>query len=149
MSQQHTPYWTEDVVMAYLKDAAAIHRRLPEVQVPGYFTLWPETLKDDWARLYDQVNGKPRLGPPMPPEVTYQEQVMEWLRLLGPEHQKIVWMRANRIPWKILVAEFGRCRTTLWSETKFCCSRMASRLNAIDREGARFRNLRERAVATA
>ena len=43
--------WTDKMVMAYLEEAADIHRRLPPVTVQGYFNLWPETLKDDWTRL--------------------------------------------------------------------------------------------------
>ena len=54
--------WTDKMVMAYLEEAADIHRRLPPVTVQGYFNLWPETLKDDWKRLYDSVNAKTRLA---------------------------------------------------------------------------------------
>ena len=140
-------YWNEPLVLSYLREAAAIHRRLPEVRVPSYFTLWPDTLKENWERLYDQVNGISRLGPPMPPEVTFQEEVMEWLRLLSPEHQQIVWMRANRIPWKILVAEFGRSKTTLWRELSYCLNRIAARLNAVDEQGTRYRELRGRILS--
>ena len=123
-------YWTERMVMAYLEDAASIHRRLPEVKVAGYFSLWPETMKDDWTRLHDAVNGHDRLGSPMPPEVTYHEEIMGWLRWLNPETQQIVWMRANCIPWKILVDEFGKSKTTLWREQSNGLIRIASILNA-------------------
>lgn len=123
-------HWNEKLVMAYLEDAADIHRRLPQVKVDGYFTLWPETLKDDWTRLYDAVNGKNRLASPMPHEVTFHEEVMKWLRYLDRYQQQIVWMRANSIPWKILVDEFGKSKSTLWRENKYALIRIASILNA-------------------
>lgn len=114
MPTQH--HWNEKIVMAYLEDAAAIHRRLPEVKVAGYFSLWPETMKDDWTRLYDVVNGTSRLGPPMPREVSYHEEIMKWLRWLERHEQQVVWMRANRIPWKVLEEQFSKNKTTLWRD---------------------------------
>ncbi len=125
-------HWNEKIVMAHLEEAAAIHRRLPEVKVAGYRCLWPETLRDDWERLYDAVNGANRLGPPMPPEVTYQESVMEWLRWLSPHHQRVVWMRANRIPWKILSDEFDRNKTTLWRDMNKGLTRISTMLCATE-----------------
>lgn len=122
--------WNEKSVMAHLEEAAGIHRRLPEVKVRGYYSLWPETLKDDWHRLYDAMHSKTRLGPPMPPEVTYHEQIMAWLRWLDPYSQKIVWMRANRVPWKIIASAIGKGKTTLWQEMKSSLSLIAAKLNA-------------------
>ncbi len=122
--------WNERIVMAYLQDAAEIHRRLPEVKVSGYYSLWPETMKDDWERLYDAVNGRSRHGPPSAREVTYHEEIMEWLRWLERPQQQIVWMRANRIPWKVLVEQFGKSKTTLWREANYGLFRIASILSA-------------------
>lgn len=129
MSRIRRQHWNERIVMAHLEEAAAIHRRLPEVKVGGYFSLWPETIKDDWTRLYDMVNGSNRLGPPMPAEVTYHEEIMDWLRWLDRPQQQIVWMRANHIPWKILVAELGKSKTTLWREQTFALIRISAILS--------------------
>ena len=122
--------WTDKMVMAYLEEAAAIHRRLPPVTVQGYFNLWPATLKDDWERLYDTVNSKTRLGSPMPSEVTYHENIMTWLRWLDPYNQKLVWMRANRIPWKIVEAKLGRGKTALWQDYKGAIALLTGKLSA-------------------
>lgn len=126
--------WTMRTVSAHLEEAASIHRRLPTVRVPGYHTLWPEALRDDWERLYDLSNGRSRLGPPMPSEVTYHESVMEWLRWLDPETQKVVWMRANRIPWKVLQEAFGKGKTSLWHQRNGGLQRIAAILG--NREAA-------------
>ena len=141
------PRWDEKMVMAYLRDAAAIHRRLPAVRVQGFRCLWPEPIKDDWSRLTDLVNGRSRLGSPMPPEVTFQETVMEWLRWLERHDQQIVWMRANNIPWKILVDEFGQSKPTLWRRLQSGLADMASRLNQTEDKGQLFSRLRHRAHA--
>lgn len=128
-------HWNEKIVMAHLEEAASIHRRLPEVKVAGYFSLWPETMKDDWTRLYDAVNGRNRMGSPMPHEVTYHEEIMQWLRWLPKSEQQIIWMRANRIPWKSLEHQFDVNRTKLWREMNAGLIRIASILNT-KQEGA-------------
>lgn len=113
MSYVQDTHWNEKIVMAHIEAAANIHRRLPELRVQGYGSLWPETLKDDWERYYDAVHGKTRSGPPMPQEVSYHEEVMDWLRWLACEHQQIIWMRANRIPWKVIVDKMDKSKATL------------------------------------
>jgi len=138
-------YWSENLVMMYLEEAAAIHRRLPAVGVRGHQTLWPTTMQDDWERFYDLINGKTTLGSPMPPEVTFQEKVMDWLPLLERSKQQIVWMRANRIPWKILVDELGRSKPTLWREMRSSLAGISAYLNVLDPKGREFTELRLRA----
>lgn len=130
MHRIRNTHWNEKLVMIYLEDAASIHRRLPEVKVAGYFSLWPETLADDWTRLYDATHGKTRLGSPMPSEVSFHEEVMEWLRWLDRYEQQVVWMRANRIPWKMLTEEFGRSKTTLWRDASRALGRISAALTA-------------------
>lgn len=147
MTIRPTLYWNPKIVMGALMQAAAIHRRMPEVRVQGYFTLWPEAMKDDWERLYDMLNGKSTLGSPFPPEVTYHEEVMEWLRLLERSKQQLLWMRANRVPWKILVDEFGRSKPTLWREMNDSLEVIVRHLNRADVMGDHFRQLRGRAFS--
>ncbi|MBK1883774.1 hypothetical protein JIN85_15250 [Luteolibacter pohnpeiensis] len=140
-----TLYWNEKIVMGYLIQAASIHRRQPEPRVAGYHTLWPPMLRDDWERLYDIIHGPFRMGPPMPAEVTYSERVMEWLGLFDRSRQQIIWMRANRIPWKILVDEFDRSKVSLWRDLSESLSVIKYHLNRIDPKGDDFKALRSRA----
>lgn len=149
MNMKPTLYWSEKIVAGYIIQCASIHRRLPEVRVPGYHTLWPVTMKDEWERLYDMLNGKPTLGSPMPPEVSFSDAVLEWLQLLDRSQQQLVWMRANRVPWKILVEEFGRSKPTLWREHCACLSRIKYHLNRIDPWGEHYRQMRSRANCSA
>lgn len=145
MDVRPTLYWNEKIVMGFLMQAAAIHRRIPEPQVPGYHTLWPPTLVDGWERLYDLLNGRSGLGPPMPAEVTFSDAVMEWLRLLDRPHQQVVWMRANRVPWKILVEELDRSKPTLWRDLNYSLAVIKYHLNRIDPKGEDFKAMRSRA----
>ena len=145
MKAHISPYWDEKLVMAYMEEAAAIHRRLPEVRPAGFRSLWPKTIADDWERLYDMINGKTKLGSPMPAEVTFHEEVMATLRYLERKRQVTVWMRANRIPWKILVDELDRSKQTLWREMRSSLGEIAARLNVLDSDGKKFSRLRSRA----
>ena len=146
MTIRPTLYWNEKIVMGYLMQAANIHRRMPEVRMPGYYSLWSDTMKDKWARLYDTLNGKSTLGSPMPPEVDFQDEVMAWLRLLNRRQQQIVWMRANGVPWKILIDEFGRSKPTLWRELSQCLRQIIVILNRRDPKGNYFQRLRSHAL---
>lgn len=136
------PHWNEKMVMAYLEEAADIHRRLPNVRVLGYHTMWPETMKDDWERLYDMIHGKSRPGSPMPKQVTFSEEIMAWMRWVNRYEQQIIWPRANKIPWKILEGEFGKSKPTLWRDMNSGLIRIASALNARDPDGAYYERLK-------
>lgn len=144
MTIKPTLYWNDKIVMSYLIQAAKIHRRLPGVRPFGYHTLWPPTLQDRWEPLHDLVNGPTTLGSPMPAEVTFSDEVMAWLPQLPREQQQLIWMRANRIPWKVLVDEFGRCKQTLFVRYASGLESLISYLNRKDRKGDYFRQLRLR-----
>ena len=149
MTIKPTLYWNTKIVEGFLIQAADIHRRLPDVRTPGYHSLWPPTLQDEWERLYDAINGRPTLGSPLPAEVSYSEAVMEWLRYVDPPSRQLLWMRANRVPWKILIEEFSRSKPTLWREQTRCLHAIVCHLNREDSLGERFRGLRARAWAMA
>lgn len=148
MTIKPTLYWNEKIVMAYLIQAASIHRRIPEVRVPGYHCLWPVTLQDNWESLHDVVNGRNTLGSPMPSEVTFHEEVMSWLCILSREQQQLIWMRANRVPWKVIVEEFGRCKQTLFVRVLHGLQKLVTHLNRLDKRGEHFKQLRNRANST-
>jgi hypothetical protein len=148
MTVKPTLYWNPKIIEGFLIQAAMIHRRLPNIHIPGYHSLWPPTLQDEWERLYDTINGKPTLGPPLPPEVSYSEAVMDWLQYVEPTSRQLLWMRANRVPWKILIEEFSRSKPTLWREHTRCLENIGGHLQRIDPRGEDFRELRAKALAT-
>lgn len=145
MNRKPNLYWDEKIVMSYLIHAASIHRRLPEVKAKGYFTLWPPTLQDDWDRLYNALHGQTTLGSPMPPEVTFHEEVMAWLPYLNRHEQQLVWMRSNKVPWKILTVDFDRSKASLSRDLVAALSRLVVRLNRIDSDGHYYQRLQRRA----
>ena len=43
----------------------------------------------------------------------WERVVLEWLPILAVDERRLVWKRANRIPWKLLCREFGVSRQML------------------------------------
>lgn len=141
-------YWNDKIVMSFLIQAADIHRRLPDIRRPGYYhSLWPHAMLIEEANhLCEIIHGKSTLGPPMPPEVTFQDEILEWLSWLDKKQRQITWMRSNQIPWKIMEEDFGRSKSTLWRELHRCLQILISHLNRKDPKGEYFKRLRSRTL---
>ena len=67
---------------------------------------------------------------------------MAWLRWVNRYEQQIIWMRANNMPWKILIDEFDKSKTTLWRDVNGGLIRIAAVLNARDPEGIEYERLK-------
>lgn len=95
-----------------LETAAYVERLLPPVRMPKYRSLMPEIIYTPQEIAFmDKRPVKPR---PTQAQVSLWEMViLEWMPLLEMYERRLVWKRANRIPWKILCREFGLCRTRL------------------------------------
>lgn len=103
--------WTPARVEERLVDAADVMRRLPPVRVQGCFSTWPAILHD----FSDRVGQQPqrlRRPPPAPDAITRAEATLLWLRWLEVENARLVWMRAERTPWRAICQRFGMARST-------------------------------------
>ena len=102
--------WTTDVVENRLECAADVFRVLPDVKPQGYFSAWPEYVHD----FADKVGQEPRMRRPSlsPRQVTEAEEALLWLRWLEKNDARLLWLRANRKPWKPICWELGISRTT-------------------------------------
>ena len=99
-------------IKANLETAAYVDRLLPPVRSPRYRCLMPEIIyTPQEIALMDRRPVRPR---PTQAQVSLWETVtLEWIPLLEIDERRLVWKRANRIPWKILCREFGLCRSRL------------------------------------
>jgi hypothetical protein len=100
--------WTADCVADLFEEAFRTLRKLPPVKAQGYFSAWPEYFHS----FADQVGQEPRLRRPKPGprQITEAEEVLMWLRWLEKDDARIVWLRANRTPWKKIGWELGLSR---------------------------------------
>ena len=103
--------WTEEIVADRLEDAARTMRRLPPVKVQGYVSAWPAIFYTEMEKL--QMDKKPRKWPAMPEQVTRMEEACDWLLLLeNIDDRKLLWLRAERVPWKPICWKMGISRAT-------------------------------------
>lgn len=114
---RNTP-WTLAEIANTLEEAARTLHRLPAVKVPGHYNLWPPIVRTAFEQL--QSDTVPvRLGPPMPEAITRMEMALQWLWWINDDlERKIVWMRAEKVRWKVICWKLGigktKCRD-IWT----------------------------------
>ena len=100
--------WTTARVQDRLELAADVFRQLPAVKPTGYFNAWPEFVHT----FADQVGQEPQMRRPRPGprQISEAEEALLWLRWLEKDDARIVWLRANRQPWKKVTWDVGLSR---------------------------------------
>ncbi|MBF0178334.1 MAG: helix-turn-helix domain-containing protein [Magnetococcales bacterium] len=121
--------WTPKMVADQLEEAASTLYRLPEVRPAGYGSGWPQVIHDamdvsDW-----EEPPLVRPGPPTADAIARMDESLEWLRWLGRDDVRLLWLRAERRPWKEISRAMGTCRTTVWTRWKEALLQIAVRLN--------------------
>jgi hypothetical protein len=119
--------WTPAMVDARLESAADVFRMLPEVKPQGYFNSWPEYFHS----FADKVGQQPQIRRPRPSprEITQAEETLLWLRWLDPDDARLLWLRANRTPWKPICWELGISRATANRRWQYGIAVIVWRLN--------------------
>jgi hypothetical protein len=111
MQKETNKRFDEQEIIAIFKEAVRTLKKLPPVRVRGYFNSWPEIVYTE--REIMRMDQKPKLWRATPDAISRMEKAIESLSLLEtPEERKIVWMRANNIPWNIISKTFGFSRVT-------------------------------------
>jgi hypothetical protein len=125
--------WTVTDIADRFEEAVGTLRRLPRVQVQGYFNLWPEVLRSTAERLPGDKEDM-KLGPPAADAISRMEQTIQWIFLLDSEEERrLVWLRGARIPWKRICVRFGWGRTKAWHAWTMALMKIATQLNAKSR----------------
>jgi hypothetical protein len=58
------------------------------------------------------------------------DEALAWLGWLDPEERRLVWLRAEGMPWKMITRRLGVGRTTAWQRWTLALLKIATRLNA-------------------
>src|SRR5574344_2399822 len=103
---------TTEQIKQELETAAYVERLLPAVRSPRYRCLMPDIIYTPQEIAFmDRRPIKPR---PTQEQITLWERViLEWLSVLEKDERRLVWKRANRIPWKYFCRELGVSRQIL------------------------------------
>ena len=115
---------TIEEVKQDLETAAYVERLLPPVRAPKYRNCMPDIIYTPQELIF--IEKRPLKIRPTQEQITLWERVVvEWLPVLSLDERRLVWKRANRIPWKLLCREFGLCKSNL-------CARYSKALMKIE-----------------
>jgi hypothetical protein len=114
--------WTPELVAERLEEAVDVLSRLPEDKVRGLYDLWP--------RLVGDASGHARAAAAAPDAIDRMDEALGWLCWLNPAEQRLVWLRAEGLPWKWITRRLGVGRTTAWQRWTTALLKIATRLNA-------------------
>ena len=132
--------WDIDEVASWLVEGARTAHRLPPVRVQGYFNVWPTIVRSDYERMAKDDEPVYRF-PPEPAAIDRMMETMRWVQWLEVEQRHLVWMRAERYPWREICKRFDCDRTTAWRRWQVAMGVIVDQLNAMA-EGKTI-NLRE------
>ena len=117
----------ESEVEERLRSAARTLRRLPNVKVQGYFSTWPTIIREPLEIL--QMEPEPLRITPSMADITEMEEVLFiWLKWIEPEERRLVWLRAERVRWKLICGRFGVGRTKAWEMYRRALASIAAKL---------------------
>lgn len=117
----------ESEVEERLRSAARTLRRLPNKKVQGYFSTWPTIIRDPLEIL--QMEPEKMRVTPSNADITKMEEVLfVWLKWLEPEERRLVWLRAERVRWKLICGRFGVGRTKAWEMYRRALASIAAKL---------------------
>lgn len=103
---------TIEEVKRDLETAAYVERLLPPVRAPKYRNCMPDMIYTPQELIF--MEKRPLKIRPTQEQITLWERVvLKWLPVLSLDERRLVWKRANRIPWKLLCREYGVSRQML------------------------------------
>ena len=114
--------WTPELVAKRLAEAADVLARLPEERSRGFYDLW--------SRIVGEPCRYARPAAAAPEAIDRMDEALGWLCWLDPEERRLVWLRADGMPWKWITHRFGIGRTTAWQRWTIALLKIATRLNA-------------------
>lgn len=117
----------ESYVEDRIQSAARTLRRLPDVKVQGYFSTWPAIIREPLEILQMEPE-KMRIRPSQQDITDMEEVLFVWLKWLDPDERRLVWLRAERVRWKLICGRFGVGRTKAWEMYRRALARIAAKL---------------------
>ena len=114
--------WDKEAVALRLEEAADVLARLPEQRARGLYDLWPKLVGEPCRHR--------RPAAAAPEAIDRTDEALGWLMWLEPEERRLVWLRAEGMPWKRITHWLGIGRTTAWQRWRMALLKVAVRLNA-------------------
>jgi hypothetical protein len=118
--------WTAALVADRVAEATDTLARLPDERVRALYDLWP--------KLIGAPGRHARPAAPAPEAIDRLDEALQWLGWLEPEERRLVWLRAEGVPWKRITHRLGMGRTTAWQRWTTALLKISVRLNAEDEQ---------------
>lgn len=119
--------WTIDQVADRFHEAAVTARRLPPVQLQGYFNMWPGLVRQTWEGYSDERRVLRFAASPQ--AIDRFDVTVRWLHWLEVEQRHLIWMRAEQRPWREICAQAGCNRSTAWRRWRHALALIVVQLN--------------------
>ncbi|UJB19257.1 MULTISPECIES: DUF6362 family protein [Lysobacter] len=104
--------WTMEKVADRFHEAAVTARRLPAAKVQGYASYWPDIQRQSWEGYADERIVLRFAASPA--AIDRFGETVGWLRWLDQDQRRLVWLRAQQVPWREVCARTGLIRKTAW-----------------------------------
>jgi hypothetical protein len=114
--------WNNEAVAARLEEAVDVLARLPDERIHGVYDLWPKLVVEPCRHA--------RSAAAAPEAIDRMDEALGWLMWLEPEERRLLWLRAEGVPWKRITHWLGIGRTTAWQRWTTALLKIAVRLNA-------------------
>jgi hypothetical protein len=115
------PHWDQEAVASRFEEAVDVLARLPDEQVRGMYDLWPKLVGEPCRHA--------RPAAAVPEAIDRMDEALRWLMWLEREERRLVWLRAEGVPWKRITHWLGIGRTTAWQRWTTALLKIVVRLN--------------------
>lgn len=119
--------WTMQKVADRFQEAAVTARRLPSAKVQGYASFWPDIQRQSWEGYADERIVLRFAA--SPGAIDRFGETVRWLRWLNEDERRLIWLRAQYVPWKEISNRTGLIRKTAWRQWKHALAIITVRLN--------------------
>ena len=120
--------WTAKIVEDHFREAILTLKKLPPVELKGYFNVWPDIIYTPNDIIFQEKSPMRVLA--NPEAISRLDKTFEWMTWLTVEERKLIWKRAARVRWKTICWELGYSRSTVWKAWLMACTKIATILNA-------------------
>ncbi|MEI2431202.1 DUF6362 family protein [Lysobacter yananisis] len=119
--------WNIQRVTDRFQEAAITARRLPPVRVQGYAAFWPDINRQSWEGYADERIVLRFTA--SPGAIDRFGETVRWLKWLDEDQRRLVWLRAQYVPWREICNRTGLIRKTAWRRHQHALALVVVQLN--------------------
>lgn len=119
--------WNIQQVTDRFQEAAITARRMPPARVQGYAAFWPDINRQSWEGYADERIVLRFAA--SPGAIDRFGETVRWLKWLDEDQRRLVWLRAQYVPWREISHRTGLIRKTAWRRYQHALAVVVVHLN--------------------